>query len=46
MHLRYHMESKLKKAELKHNLEVTWKALRECIEERVKEMVRERNKKR
>ena len=47
MHLRYHMDdSKLKKADLKHNLEVTWKVLRECIEERVKEMVRERNKKR
>jgi hypothetical protein len=43
MHLRYHMESKLKKAELKHNLEVTWKALRECIEERVKEMWRKAN---
>lgn len=46
MHLRYHMESKFKKAELKRNLEVTWQVLRECIEERVKEMWREANKKR
>jgi hypothetical protein len=47
MHLHYHMEdSKLKKADLKRNLEVTWEVLRECIEESVKKEVREGNEKR